>query len=127
MADSGHVNTVAADVRLFIYRKEAPAVSRNPRRLSLVCDRLDDHEEALRRAFADGVIDGKEEVAIYGQVTAISGTVACLDCLDLAAEALRENGMTPYVRRRLREAEMAYARLGWTLLPGGLSDDNEAA
>jgi hypothetical protein len=102
-------------------------MARHPRRLSIVGDRLDDHEETLRRVFADGRIDQEEEVLVYGEVTAISGTVACLDCLDLAAEALRENGLTPYVRRRLREAETAYARLGWTLIPGGLSDDNEAA
>ena len=102
-------------------------MSRNPRRLSIVGDRIDDHRETLRQAFADRQIDEREEVMIFGQVLALSGAVSCLDSRDQAAEALMENGLTGYVKRRIREVEEAERRIGWTLLRGGLPDANEAA
>lgn len=102
-------------------------MSRNPRRLSIVGDRLDAHEATLRRVFADGRIDPEEEASIYAGVTAIGGALSCLDSRDQVAAAIAENGLSAYVRRRIRELETTEQRIGWVLMRGGRPDENEAA
>jgi len=96
---------------------------RNQRPLTRISDHLDDLDDDIRLAFADGRITAEEAARIRARMTAVAGLVSCQDAYEMAADAIRNQGFTAHARRMVRQAERAHETLGWRLLDGGRDGD----